>query len=117
VFAERAHVPVGAAWIRLLSLDNRGFGWMDDHTPELAIAVAPEMVNSGVGTRMMRELLRRTRGRYPAVSLSVRTDNPARRLYLRLGFTPVKEVTNRVGGVSETMVLRFGEGERAAIAE
>lgn len=90
---------------------------MDDHTPELAIAVAPEMVNSGVGTRMMRELLRRTRGRYPAVSLSVRTDNPARRLYLRLGFTPVKEVTNRVGGVSETMVLRFGEGERAAIAE
>lgn len=63
--------------------------------------------SSGVGSSMLRELLARSRGRYPAVSLSVRADNPARRLYLRLGFTPVADVTNRIGGRSETMVLRF----------
>jgi hypothetical protein len=33
--------------------------------------------------------------------------SPARRLYLRLGFVPVHEVTNRVGGISDTMLLRF----------
>jgi ribosomal protein S18 acetylase RimI-like enzyme len=111
VVAEGARGPVGAAWLRLLAGDDRGYGWVDDDTPELAIAVAPEIVGSGLGTRMMRELLIHARGRYPAVSLSVRSDNPARRLYLRLGFAPIKEVTNRVGGVSETMVLRFGAGE------
>jgi hypothetical protein len=29
--------------------------------------------------------------------------------HLRLGFAPVTEVANRVGGVSEAMVLRFTE--------
>jgi ribosomal protein S18 acetylase RimI-like enzyme len=54
---------------------------------------------------MLRELLDHARGRYPKISLSVRRDNPARRLYLRLGFAPIEEVTNRVGGRSETMLL------------
>ncbi len=43
----------------------------------------------------------RARQSHPGVSLSVRRDNPARRLYLRLGFEPVVQVTNRVGGISE----------------
>jgi ribosomal protein S18 acetylase RimI-like enzyme len=98
---------LGAAWVRLLRGEGRGYGWVDDETPELAIAVAPEAVGRGVGTAMMRELLARARGQFPGVSLSVRRDNPARRLYARLGFVPVAEATNRVGGVSETMVLRF----------
>ena len=111
VVAEAARGPLGAAWVRVLAGDDRGYGWVDDDTPELVIAVAPETVGGGLGTRMMRELLGRARGRYPGVSLSVRADNPARRLYLRLGFVPIKEVTNRVGGISETMVLRFAGGE------
>jgi hypothetical protein len=39
----------------------------------------------------------------------VRADNPARRLYERLGFqlVPGGEVPNRAGGRSLTMVLRF----------
>lgn len=108
VIAELAGRPAGAAWVRLLAGDNRGYGWVDDATPELAIAVAPSHVDRGLGTRLMRELLARAHTRYPGISLSVRKENPARRLYLRFGFTPVREVTNRVGGISETMVLRFG---------
>jgi ribosomal protein S18 acetylase RimI-like enzyme len=116
VIAEGARGPLGAAWVRLLAGDDRGYGWVDDDTPELAIAVAPEVAGHGLGTRLMQDLLGHARGRYPAMSLSVRRDNPARRLYLRLGFAPIHEVTNRVGGVSETMVLRFGEGEWAPTA-
>jgi hypothetical protein len=38
----------------------------------------------------------------------VRHDNPARRLYQRLGFVTHAQVVNRVGGLSDTMVIRFG---------
>jgi ribosomal protein S18 acetylase RimI-like enzyme len=110
VVALRGEALVGAAWVRLLVGSERGYGWVDDDTPELAVAVLPEAVNSGVGTAMLTDLLARARERYPGVSLSVRADNPARRLYLRLGFEPVAEVANRVGGVSQTMRLRFARG-------
>jgi ribosomal protein S18 acetylase RimI-like enzyme len=110
VVALCGETPVAAAWVRLLVEDERGYGWVDDETPELAVAVLPEAVGKGVGTAMLTVLLARTRERYSGVSLSVRTDNPARRLYLRLGFEPVAEVENRVGGISETMRLRFPRG-------
>jgi ribosomal protein S18 acetylase RimI-like enzyme len=110
ILALRGEAPVGAAWVRLLVGAERGYGWVDDDTPELAVAVLPDAVNAGVGTAMLTELLARARERYSGVSLSVRGDNPARRLYLRLGFEPVAEVPNRVGGISETMLLRFPRG-------
>jgi ribosomal protein S18 acetylase RimI-like enzyme len=107
VIAEAASGPAGAAWVRLLAGDERGYGWVDDAIPELAIAVAPDAAGAGIGSRMITDLLDRARQVVPGVSLSVRTDNPARRLYARFGFTSVSEVKNRVGGTSETMVLRF----------
>jgi ribosomal protein S18 acetylase RimI-like enzyme len=107
IVGEGTSGALGAAWVRLLAGEERGYGWVDDETPELAIAVLPDAVGNGLGTRMLEELLREARGRYPGVSLSVRKDNPARKLYLRMGFAPVQEVVNRVGGVSETMVVRF----------
>jgi ribosomal-protein-alanine N-acetyltransferase len=52
-----------------------------------ALEVAPAWRNRGIGTaivqRVVREARRRRRGR---VYLEVRVDNPARRLYHRLGF-------------------------------
>jgi hypothetical protein len=46
---------------------------------------------------------------FAAVSLSVRDDNPARRLYERFGFRPVdgSGQEDRVGSTSITMVRRF----------
>jgi ribosomal protein S18 acetylase RimI-like enzyme len=107
VVAEDPRGPLGAAWVRILAGDDRGYGWVADDIPELAIAVAPERTGRGLGTRLLRELLVRARERYRGVSLSVRRDNPARRLYLRHGFAPLAEVTNRVGSTSETMLVRF----------
>lgn len=99
---------VGAAWVRLLVGDGAGYGWVDDATPELAIAVEPGWEGRGVGRAMLARLLADVEGRFPAVSLSVRSDNPARRLYARLGFVevPGTDVENRVGGTSLTMVRR-----------
>jgi ribosomal protein S18 acetylase RimI-like enzyme len=97
----------GAAWVRMLTGDRAGYGYVDDSTPELAIAVAPGARGAGLGTALLTRLLAEVRPLFGAVSLSVRADNPARRLYTRLGFVPVagSELASRAGGMSLTMVL------------
>ena len=81
----------GAAWIRLLTGNNRGYGYVDDATPELCIAVLPESRGKGIGTLMLRRLLASVDEKYEAVSLSVNEENPAVRLYRRLGFEAVEQ--------------------------
>ncbi|MEW6210944.1 MAG: GNAT family N-acetyltransferase [Acidobacteriota bacterium] len=94
--------PIGAAWIRLMTSGNRGYGYVDDTTPELSIAVAPRYRGRGVGTKLLVRLFEQTENRYRAISLSVSSDNPAVRLYLRLGFEVVTK-----NGDSLTMVRRM----------
>jgi GNAT superfamily N-acetyltransferase len=81
--------PMGATWLRLFTSENRGFGYVDDATPELTIAILPGYRGQGIGTALLTHLLEAARGRYAAVSLSVARENPARRLYERLGFEVV----------------------------
>ena len=52
---------------------------------------------------LLGALLDLARGQFPAVALSVRASNPARRLYERHGFVVVDTITNRVGGQSFVM--------------
>jgi GNAT superfamily N-acetyltransferase len=101
--------PAGGAWIRLLTGDGAGYGHVDDTVPELAIGVAPAARGAGLGTALLVRLLEDARAHHDAVSLSVRADNPARRLYERLGFAdvPGSEVTNRAGSTSLTMLARL----------
>jgi ribosomal protein S18 acetylase RimI-like enzyme len=109
VATNRDGEPVGAAWVRMLVGEDAAYGYVDDTTPELAIAVDPQRTGDGIGSQLLKRLLLDAERRFPAVSLSVRADNPARRLYERFGFQPVadREHTNRVGGTSLTMVRRF----------
>jgi ribosomal protein S18 acetylase RimI-like enzyme len=99
---------LGAAWVRLLP---EGFctGYMDDDTPELAIATLPECIGQGIGSGLLTALIESVRAEVPAISLTVRDGNPARHLYERCGFVAVEAVTNRVGTGSSKMVLKFGE--------
>ena len=81
--------PIGAAWLRLLTAANPGYGYVDDATAELSIAVLPEYRGQGVGTRLLTHLLAAAATRYAAISLSVAAENPAFRLYQRCGFETV----------------------------
>jgi len=86
--------------------ENGGYGYVDDETPELAIGVRPEARGAGIGTGLISHLLEAARPRYRAVSLSVRSNNPARRLYERLGFEAVEQPE---GSGSITMKLNFND--------
>jgi len=81
--------PIGAAWIRLFTAEMRGYGYVNDQTPELTVAVLPEYRWVGVGTRLIHELLALVSADYSAVSLSVDPGSPALRFYKHLGFKPV----------------------------
>ncbi|HKY06543.1 MAG TPA: GNAT family N-acetyltransferase, partial [Blastocatellia bacterium] len=63
--------PVAAAWLRLMSAAAPGYGYIDDHTPELSVAVLPQYRGCGVGTRLLTCLLEESDSIYKAISLSV----------------------------------------------
>ena len=85
--------PVGAAWYRLFKQSAPGYGFVDERTPELAIAVVPNARGKGVGSALLDALLGRARAAgYPTISLSVdRSNAGAIGLYERHGFRQVEE--------------------------
>lgn len=95
--AEIDRRAVGAVWIR--QFDNEDY-------PELAIAIAPDMIGKGIGTQLMNHIIDKSRGQLSVIMLTVRADNPAYKLYQRLGFETVREIVNRVGTVSYEMHLK-----------
>ena len=92
--------------IGALLLDNQGYGYIDEQTPELSIAIAPTHRGHGIGYALLAQLLATAQERYPAVSLNVWTENPAFWLYQRLGFEVVT-----ADGPAVTMVKRFGPSD------
>lgn len=71
---------------------RRGYGNIDPYTPELAIAVLPEFRGRGVGAALLNALFDRLAGQnYSRLSLSVQKDNPAFRLYRRVGFEILRD--------------------------
>jgi ribosomal protein S18 acetylase RimI-like enzyme len=88
---------VGGAWYRLFRSDNAGYGFVDEQTPELSIAIVPNKRGSGLGSELLDALLEQAReDGYEAISLSVEKDSPAVGLYERHGFARVGEDDNAV---------------------
>jgi GNAT superfamily N-acetyltransferase len=91
----------GAAWFRLFTEDEPGFGFVDEETPELTIAVVPSRRGKGAGAELLNALLARAREEgYSAVSLS--TSKEQTEFYERYGFETVRETPHAV-----TMVARL----------
>jgi GNAT superfamily N-acetyltransferase len=89
VLLEGPH-PYGAAWYRLFTADEPGFGFVDERTPELTIAVVPSRRGKGAGHELLEALLARAReDGFTQVSLSAEKGQTA--YYERFGFEPVRE--------------------------
>jgi ribosomal protein S18 acetylase RimI-like enzyme len=85
--------PVGAAWYRLFTRERPGYGFVDEETPELAIAVVPSRRGRGLGEALLDALCDRARSEgFRALSLSVARDNDVLvSFYERHGFSRVHE--------------------------
>jgi ribosomal protein S18 acetylase RimI-like enzyme len=84
--------PVGAAWYRLFPQDEPGYGFVDENTPELTIAIVPSRRGKGLGEELLTALLEQARAQGRAeLSLSVEPDNAAIHLYEQHGFARVGE--------------------------
>jgi ribosomal protein S18 acetylase RimI-like enzyme len=104
--AERDAEAVGAAWARQFSPDEQPAFYVDGRTPEVTIGVSGAARGEGVGGRLLGALIAEAARRGVGLCLNVRHDNPARRLYERIGFrlVPGSAVPNRVGGTSFGMI-------------
>lgn len=103
VIADRDDAVLGAAWLRTHPASVPSYGFVDEDTPELAIAIVHGHRGEGLGSTLIDALLTRAREAGIAqVSLSVNRENPARRLYERVGFVEVERVDD-----SATMLLRL----------
>ena len=99
---EQDGTVIGAAWARQFSADDHKIAFAGDRTPWISIGVRPAARGQGIGEKLLHALIAECGLRGLGLCLSVRSENPARRLYERLGFRAVSgsTVPNRAGGVS-----------------
>lgn len=90
--AEVDNKIIGAVWSRVLSGEIKGYGNIDSTTPELAISIYKQYRNKGIGTDLMKGILKLLKEKgYNRVSLSVQKDNYAVKMYKAVSFKTFKE--------------------------
>ena len=103
--AEQNGQIIGAAWARIIP----AYGHINDETPELAVSVLPEFRGQKTGTKLLKKLFDMLRKNgYRRTSLSVQKDNPAVRLYRRLGYEITGEKTDHAGHGDYIMIKELG---------
>jgi len=101
--AESEGKLIGAVWVRILAGEIKGYGNIDDQTPEFAISLFEEYRNLGIGTRLMNAMIDYLRkNNYAQTSLSVNKENYAVRMYKNIGFEIIEE-----NDEDYLMVLKF----------
>jgi GNAT superfamily N-acetyltransferase len=79
----------GAAWYRLFPSSAPGFGFVDEETPELTIAVVPSQRGGGAGAELLGALLERARADgFRQISLSAEPGQT--HFYEKHGFQELK---------------------------
>jgi len=85
--AELSGELAGAVWVRLFAHGAKGFGYVDEDTPELSMSVLTGYRRRGIGTSLLSAMIDRLEQLgHEQVSLSVDLDNYALRLYRKFGF-------------------------------
>lgn len=81
--AEVDKQAVGAVWVRVMN----DYGHINDDTPSFAISLYKDYRGLGIGTNLMKEMLRILKNRgYKQASLAVQKANYAVKMYQKTGF-------------------------------
>lgn len=92
--AEDAGTPVGAAWCRRFTDSEHSWGFVDEDTPEVGLAVVATHRGLGFGTALLTALAEAARiDGSASLSLCTEREGAARGLYERLGFVEVGALT------------------------
>jgi ribosomal protein S18 acetylase RimI-like enzyme len=76
----------------VFSPDEPGFGYIDEQTPEVAVAVVPSRRGRGIGSELLDALVNVAKEQgYGALSLSVEADGPAMHVFEKQGFERVEQ--------------------------
>ncbi len=88
VWLQVSKKVVGAVWVRVMD----DYGRIDNDTPSFAISLYKDYRGFGIGTALMRKMLRilRIKG-YKQASLAVQKANYAVKMYKKVGFEIVDE--------------------------
>ena len=85
-------VAVGAAWYRLFSAAEPGYGFVDESTPELTVAVVPSRRGQGIGQALLSAIVEHARaGGFAAISMSAVRDDAVVGLFEQNGFRQVRD--------------------------
>ncbi len=104
IVAVIEHEVIGAIWGRLFTIEKKGYGFMNEQTPEISMAIVADYRGQGIGTC----LLNRIEKKYlqlgiDTLSLSVDKSNKAKQLYERNGYVLCEDVDTAV-----TLYKRIG---------
>lgn len=82
----------GAIWVRQFSAVEKSYGFVDEATPELSMAIGKDLRGRGFGTQLIGKIcgILKSKG-VGKLSLSVDKQNPAVNLYKRSGFEIIGE--------------------------
>jgi ribosomal protein S18 acetylase RimI-like enzyme len=97
---QQQRASFAAQWkreeVRIISVDGKDVGWLQfaELPTEIRLQkffVSPQYQRSGIGSEVLSNLLATWRSTGKKIVLKVLKNNPARRLYERLGFSVVAE--------------------------
>ncbi len=86
--AEYDNKIVGVCWTRIMN----DYGHIDNDTPSFAISLYEEYRGKGIGTKLMKAMLKLLKDKgYKKASLSVQKNNYAVKMYKNVGFKIIDE--------------------------
>lgn len=105
--AEVDGLIVGAVWVRIMN----DYGHVDEETPSFAISLYKEYRGRGIGTAMMKQMLKVLQDRgYKKASLSVQRANYAVKLYRKVGFAVYREEEEEYIMVKQLLEEQWKQG-------
>jgi GNAT superfamily N-acetyltransferase len=109
--AEEDRTPLGAAWCRCFTGADHSWGFLDETTPEIGIAVAAAHRGRGLGGALLDSLIETARADgWASLSLCTTQGGGEERLYMRAGFVRVGSLGGTSDGILMRLVLMPGPG-------